>query len=89
MADTFEERTISETTTESSATQSILDAPIVCALALLLLCSTVYIRRVPKFNKALVGEGAPLRLVATLSGQFDYLLSIACIVSAFYVLFLY
>ena len=69
--------------------KSIFDTSIVLTIVLLILCSSVYIRRVPKINKILVGEGGPLRLIATLSGQFDFILSIACFILAFYVLFLY
>ena len=89
MADTFEENDLSKTLNDSPAPRSIFDAPIFCAILLFFLCSTVYIRRVPKLNKLLVGEGAPLRFVAILSGQFDYILSASCLLLAFYTLFLY
>ena len=89
MADTFEENTVSKTTNDSVAARSIFDAPILLSLVLLFLCSTVYIRRVPKLNKSLVGKGGPLRFVAILSGQFDYILSFSCLFCAFYVLFFY
>jgi hypothetical protein len=56
------------------------------AFILVFLCSTIYLRRVPRINKALVGEGAPFRLVSILSGQFDYLLSIACTLTGIYIL---
>ena len=48
--------------------------------------SLVYVRRVPRLNKLLVGEGAPFRFLAILSGQFDYILSIFCLFLALYIL---
>ena len=39
-----------------------------------------HVRRVPRFNKLLVGRGAPFRFLAIISGQFDYILSIFCVI---------
>ena len=58
----------------------------IVVLALLLTSSLVYVRRVPRLNKLLVGEGAPFRFLAILSGQFDYILSIFCLFLSFYIL---
>lgn len=57
------------------------------ALFLLFVSSLVYIRRVPRVNKVLVGEGAPFRFLAIIAGQFDYTISILCLLFALYVLF--